>query len=95
VAPSIPRSPWKSTGGSAYVRFHGRNREAWFRRRGTAADRFRYSYSDDELGACAARVRRLGTAGARVVYVIFNNCYADYGVRNALTMQRLLQHGGP
>jgi hypothetical protein len=24
------------------------------------------------------------------VYVIFNNCYADYGVRNAQTMQGLL-----
>jgi len=90
-APSIPRAPWTRTGDTGYARFHGRNRSAWFRHQGTAADRFKYLYSDDELHALAAQVRRLGEAEARVVYAIFNNCYGDYGIRNALTLQPLLQ----
>jgi len=27
---------------------------------------------------------------AKVIYVIFNKCYGDYGMRNAATMRRLL-----
>ncbi len=91
-APSIVRTPYIATSDIAYVRLHGRNRQAWFQRAGTAAQRFKYLYSEEELRECAAAVRRLhGVAGPpRVTYVIFNNCYADYGVRNALLMQRLL-----
>jgi uncharacterized protein YecE (DUF72 family) len=36
----------------------------------------------------AHKLRQL--RGARTAYVIFNNCYGDYGVRNATTMRRLL-----
>jgi uncharacterized protein YecE (DUF72 family) len=87
-APSIVRPPWTTTGDIAYVRLHGRNRQSWFQREGTAAQRFKYLYSDDELQQCSASIQQLR---ARVVHVIFNNCYADYGVRNALSMQRLLR----
>jgi uncharacterized protein YecE (DUF72 family) len=86
--PSIARPPYATTSEVAYVRLHGRNRDAWFRRADSAAQRFNYLYSDAELRECAARIRQL--RDARVIHVIFNNCYADYGVRNALTMQRLL-----
>ncbi len=87
-APSIAHPPYAATSEIAYVRLHGRNRQAWFQRQGTAAQRFKYLYTDDELRNGAATVREI--RAARVVYVIFNNCYGDYGVRNALTMQRLL-----
>jgi uncharacterized protein YecE (DUF72 family) len=95
-APSIARPPHVATSDVAYVRLHGRNRQAWFRRAGTAAQRFNSLYSEEELRECAAAVRSLHDAASprasapRVAYVIFNNCYADYGVRNALSMQRLL-----
>ena len=96
-ASSIPQGPWIAASDIAYVRLHGRNRQAWFQHHGTAAQRFQYLYTDAELRECADSIRRLRTparrgaaAGVREVYVIFNNCYADYGVRNALTMQRLL-----
>jgi uncharacterized protein YecE (DUF72 family) len=82
-----------ATADVAYVRLHGRNRQAWFQRQTTAAQRFKYLYDDEELRACASRIRGIEPAGGvspRTVYVIFNNCYADYGVRNAMTMQRLL-----
>jgi uncharacterized protein YecE (DUF72 family) len=88
-APSIPHSRWAATSDVAYVRLHGRNRQAWFQRQGTAAQRFKYLYSDSELRECAEQIR--GLRDARSVYVIFNNCYADFGVRNALTMQGLLR----
>lgn len=87
-APSIARPPWTATSTIGYVRLHGRNRRAWFQREGTAALRFRYLYGDAELQECAAHIRQIDAA--RVVYVLFNNCYEDYGVRNAGTMQRLL-----
>jgi uncharacterized protein YecE (DUF72 family) len=92
-APSIPRTPFVATGPLAYVRLHGRNRDTWFRRAESAAQRFKYLYSDAELHECAARIqhlRQVGDGTACTVYVIFNNCYADYGVRNAQTMQGLL-----
>lgn len=94
AAPSIPAPPWVATSDIAYVRLHGRNRQAWFQREGTAAQRFKYLYTDAELGECAARLTQMRTtsgAPARRAYVIFNNCYADYGVRNALTLRALLR----
>lgn len=92
-APAIPETPFVATAGFAYVRLHGRNRAAWFGRHASAAERFRYCYSDEELRACAARVRDI--RGVPTVYVIFNNCYADYGVRNAATLRALLEAGPP
>src|SRR5262249_6300756 len=86
-APSIPRTPFTATSDIAYVRLHGRNRQAWFRNRGSAAERFRYLYSDGELRECATRIQQLNDAHA--VHVVFNNCYGDYGIRNATTMRRL------
>ena len=94
-AASIVRPPFVATADIAYVRLHGRNRQTWFQRAESAAQRFNYLYSDAELRECAAAVHALrpvaqSAAGARAVYVIFNNCYADYGVRNALIMKQLL-----
>jgi uncharacterized protein YecE (DUF72 family) len=87
-APSIPKPPFTATADVAYVRFHGHNRQAWFQHATTAAERFKYLYSDGELRAGTRQLRQL--RGAETAYVIFNNCYGDYGVRNATTMKRLL-----
>ena len=93
AAGGIPQPPYLATTDVAYVRLHGRNRQAWFQRQATAAQRFKYLYDDEELRACAASIRGIADDGGvapRTVYVIFNNCYADYGVRNAISMQRVL-----
>ena len=87
-APSILKPPFTATTDVAYVRFHGHNRQAWFRRTTTAAERFKYLYSVDQLRDEAHKLRQL--RDARTTYVIFNNCYGDYGVRNAATMKQLL-----
>lgn len=87
-APSIPKPPFTATADIAYVRFHGHNRQAWFQRTTTAAERFKYLYSQDELRHSADKLRQL--RGTKTAHVIFNNCYGDYGVRNAGTMKQLL-----
>jgi uncharacterized protein YecE (DUF72 family) len=89
AAPSIAQPPYTATANIAYVRLHGRNRDAWFKRGITAAERFDYLYSEAELRECAQRIRSL--ARAKTAYVLFNNCYADKAVRNAETMRRLLE----
>jgi uncharacterized protein YecE (DUF72 family) len=80
-----------ATAEEAYVRFHGHNREAWTKKGISAAERYKYLYSERELADWAERLRRL--EGARAVHAIFNNCYANYGVMNATTMKQLLAHG--
>jgi uncharacterized protein YecE (DUF72 family) len=76
------------TASDAYVRFHGRNREAWTKKGISAAERYKYLYSERELADWADRLRTLKTA--RAVHVIFNNCYANFGVMNATTMKQML-----
>lgn len=71
-----------------YVRFHGRNRENWFRRGGSVAERYKYLYAQDELRPWAAKLKRL--SGSERAFVIFNNCYRDYGVTNARMMAAML-----
>ena len=60
------------TTGTAYVRFHGRNEATWFKRTGSAAERFDYLYSDEELAEWAGKLRELA-GEAEVVYAMFNN----------------------
>ncbi len=60
------------TSPTAYVRFHGRNAETWYKRTGSTAERFDYLYSAAELQEWAGTLRELdGEAGA--VYAMFNN----------------------
>jgi len=66
----------------AMIRFHGHNAENWEKRGITAAERFRYLYSEDELREWVPAARRLAEESEQL-HVLMNNCYADYGVRNA------------
>ena len=68
------------TGAEAYVRFHGRNRENWYKRDGGAAERFKYLYAEAELAPWAERLKSL--SDVRRASVIFNNCYSNFGVMN-------------
>lgn len=73
----------------AVVRFHGRSDDTWSTRTTTAAERFRYLYDRRELRPWVGRIQRLA-AEATEVHVLMNNCYRDYGVRNAADMIDLL-----
>jgi uncharacterized protein YecE (DUF72 family) len=56
----------------AYVRFHGRNMETWNKRGGSAAERFDYLYSDEELEEWVPTLRELA-GEAQQAYAFFNN----------------------
>ena len=73
----------------AYVRFHGRNAATWNARVDSAAERFKYSYSPEELAEWVEPVRHL-QGEAATTYLMFNNCYADYAPKNAQMMLSLL-----
>jgi uncharacterized protein YecE (DUF72 family) len=60
------------TSGTAYVRLHGRNASTWNKRGGSAAERFDYLYSEDELRELAEPVGALARE-AENAYVFFNN----------------------
>ena len=66
----------------AVLRMHGHNNETWTKRVATAAERFDYLYSEDELRAWLPRIEQLADE-AREVHVLMNNCHRDYSVRNA------------
>ena len=74
------------------VRFHGRNDETWNARTATAAERFRYLYSEAELAELAPQLSEAAQA-ARETHLLMNNCYRDYSVRNAAQLRELLQRG--
>jgi uncharacterized protein YecE (DUF72 family) len=61
-----------ATSETGYVRFHGRNAETWNKRTGSAAERFDYLYSEDELREWVPRLRELASE-AQTVYAMFNN----------------------
>jgi uncharacterized protein YecE (DUF72 family) len=86
--PSIVPSFFEATTAQMYVRLHGRNRETWFKKNISAAERFKYLYAERELEQQAEGLRR--AAGVDRAYVIFNNCYSNFGVMNATTMAQIL-----
>jgi uncharacterized protein YecE (DUF72 family) len=78
----------EATTDDTYVRFHGRNRENWYKRTGGAAERFKYLYAERELEEWAKRLKEM--RGAHRVFAIFNNCYSNFGIMNATTMSQIL-----
>jgi uncharacterized protein YecE (DUF72 family) len=76
----------------AFLRFHGRNADTWEKQGLSAAERFRYLYTDEELREWVPPARELASQ-AKQLHVLMNNCYEDYGVRNAAQMAGLLTEG--
>jgi uncharacterized protein YecE (DUF72 family) len=77
----------------AVVRFHGRADSTWRARNVTAAERFRYLYSETELAEWVPRTRRLEQLASQV-HLLMNNCYQDFGVRNAAQLAAMLAGEG-
>ncbi|WAP58312.1 DUF72 domain-containing protein [Streptomyces sp. S465] len=70
----------------AVARFHGRN-EAWGT--GTKEERFRHTYTPQELTEWIPRLRDMADQ-ADEVHALFNNCCADAAARAAASMRDLL-----
>ncbi len=78
----------------AMLRLHGRNQENWDKKGISVVDRFKYLYTDEELKELAPRVEELA-GDAQQTHVLFNNCYSDFGVRNAARLADLIGAVGP
>jgi uncharacterized protein YecE (DUF72 family) len=87
------------TSPTAYVRFHGRNADTWNKRGGSAAERFDYLYSEEELAEWVGPLREVSEQ-AEQAYAFFNNNATSPDGRggrmaqaaaNAKALQRLLQ----
>lgn len=67
------------TSATAYIRLHGRSR--WYA----------HDYSHHELLEIAGLARRMAGAGAKTVFVFFNNDFRGYAPRNARALLSALQ----
>ena len=89
-----------ATGPTAYVRFHGRNLGTWNKRGGSAAERFDYLYSDEELAEWTGPLRELAGQSERAFAFFNNNATAEdpanplgrisQAATNAAQLRRLL-----
>jgi len=84
--PGLPAMDERVTGGLAYMRFHGRNADAWWS--GDATSRYDYLYSREELALTVPRLKRMAKAGN--LLVAFNNHARANAVRNAGELKALL-----
>jgi uncharacterized protein YecE (DUF72 family) len=71
------------------VRFHGRSDSTWADTSRSAAERFRYLYSKQELEELAKPISDLAPQ-AHETHLLMNNCYRDYSVRNAAELRDLI-----
>jgi uncharacterized protein YecE (DUF72 family) len=72
-----------ATAPTSYVRFHGRNLATWNKRGGSAAERFDYLYSDDELEEWVGPLRELAGRSERA-FAFFNNNASSEDPHNPL-----------
>jgi uncharacterized protein YecE (DUF72 family) len=90
-----------------YVRMHGRNAKTWNVRGRSAAERFDYLYSEEELRELVPAVRELASE-AEEAYVLLNNngrsraagadgegreAWVSQAPTNALTLQKIFAEG--
>ncbi len=74
------------TTATGYLRLHSRDPAKWY---AGMAQRYDYSYSDEELTAIAADWSS-PDIHARVVFAFFNNCHLGQAARNAQAFGRIL-----
>jgi uncharacterized protein YecE (DUF72 family) len=79
LIPTVPAV----TAGTAYVRFHGRNLDTWNKRGGSAAERFDYLYSDEELAEWTGTLKELAGQSEQA-YAVFNNNASSADPENPL-----------
>jgi uncharacterized protein YecE (DUF72 family) len=87
----------------AYVRFHGRNAKTWNVRGGSAADRFDYLYSDEEMREWVAPARQLEAESEEAYALMNTNARSPgpdgwgeiaQGPANAQALARVLNESG-
>ena len=86
---SVPPVAAATADDLAIVRFHGRDPEQWKKKETTAAERFKYDYTNEELGEWTTKVEEIAEQ-TRETHVLMNNCYRDYAVKSARQFATLL-----
>jgi uncharacterized protein YecE (DUF72 family) len=98
-AKNVPSTLLALTSPTLYVRMHGRNAETWNVRGRSAAERFDYLYSDEELREWVGPLGEL-SAEAENAYVFFNNNnqspsgdggFVSQAATNAASLRQLLK----
>ncbi len=79
----------KTTAKVGYIRFHGRNRAAWFDNKAGRNERYNYLYSEDELRPWIEKIRNMRRK-VNSLFVITNNHYCGQAVVNAIEIQAAL-----
>lgn len=78
---------------TAFVRYHGRNRQGWTKKDMTDQEwrdvRYLYNYNKEELTDLAKKVRIIEQK-AKKVYVVFNNNSGGHAAQNAKTYQDMI-----
>jgi uncharacterized protein YecE (DUF72 family) len=89
-AKNVPETLVAVTAPLAYVRFHGRNAATWNARGGSAAQRFDWTYDEEELREWVEPLREL-SGQAEEAYAFFNNNNQTDGVAQAPAGANLLR----
>ena len=79
-------------GALAYLRFHGRNAQNWWK--GDSDERYNYLYSLKEQSHLAQRITAMPSITTDT-YVVYNNHFGGKAVANALQMKLLLGQAIP
>jgi uncharacterized protein YecE (DUF72 family) len=72
----------------AYFRFHGRNKDMWWK--GNSETRYQYLYSSDEINELADKVEAAAEQ-SNLTFALFNNHWQGYSPRNAVDMMKALK----
>jgi len=72
----------------AYFRYHGRNKENWWK--GDNETRYKYLYSSDEIKELANGIKSKKEE-AKLLFAQFNNHWQGYAPRNAVDLKKALQ----
>jgi len=76
------------TSDTAYLRFHGRNADNWWR--GDGETRYKYLYSPEEIEELTRKVAAANQK-AKLTFAFFNNHWQGYAPRNAVNMIKALK----
>jgi len=76
------------TADMAYFRFHGRNKEMWWK--GDSETRYKYLYSGEEIHELSEKVKA-DSDKTGLTFALFNNHWQGYAPRNAFDMMKNLK----
>jgi uncharacterized protein YecE (DUF72 family) len=84
----LPKTEFVTTSDIAYMRFHGRNSDMWYK--GDNVSRYDYMYSDEELQAFINPILEL-LKHAQILQLFFNNHAENQSVVNAKKIEMMIQ----